>query len=210
MTPYPMSSIASSMREFRSAALSASDGLLVRIKSCKGFTLIETLVAISLLTIAIVAPMSLTAQSLSSAYYARDQITAFYLAQEAIEALRSVRDANILKVSQGTAANLLDTFASTIGQPFTIDTRTNAMVLCGGTCPPLQTDATKEFYGYSASGWTDTIFTRTVTAAFIPGTINEVKITVLVQWTTPKSFQVKSFTISDNLYRWINDGSGSK
>ena len=50
----------------------------------KGFTLIETLVAVSLLTVAIVAPMTLTARSLSAAYYARDQITAFHLAQEAI------------------------------------------------------------------------------------------------------------------------------
>ena len=48
----------------------------------RGFTLIETLVAISLLMVAIVAPMSLTARSLATAYYARDQITAFHLAQK--------------------------------------------------------------------------------------------------------------------------------
>ena len=61
-------------------------------KTSRGFTLIETLVAVSLLAVVIVAPMSLTTQSLSSAYYARDQMTAFHLAQEAIESVRSVRD----------------------------------------------------------------------------------------------------------------------
>src|SRR3989338_949042 len=65
-----------------------------------GFTLIETLVAISLLTIAIIAPMALTAQSLATAYYARDQITAFYMAQEAIEGVRALRDGQILLISQ--------------------------------------------------------------------------------------------------------------
>src|SRR3989338_11299272 len=43
-------------------------------RASRGFTLIETMVAIALLTISIVAPMSLTTQSLASAYYARDQI----------------------------------------------------------------------------------------------------------------------------------------
>lgn len=178
-------------------------------KRIEGFTLIETLVAISLLTIAIVAPMSLTAQSLSSAYYARDQVTAFYLAQEAIEALRSVRDSNILRVSQGTSANLLDNFQDTNGNPFTIDTRTNAMAACGGTCPPLETDGTFYGYGGGAQGWTNTNFTRTVTAQFIPGTTNEVKITVRVDWISG-GFQARTFQISDNLYRWINDGSGAR
>ena len=76
----------------------------------KGFTLIETMVAISILMVAIVAPMSLAAQSLSAAYYARDQITAFYLAQEGIEVVRSVRDTNILKIAGSLTVLLLAGF----------------------------------------------------------------------------------------------------
>src|SRR3989344_5745503 len=64
--------------------------------SSRGFTLIETLVAVTLLSVAITAPMSLTTRSLAAAYYARDQITAFHLAQEAIESVRHARDHNIL------------------------------------------------------------------------------------------------------------------
>ncbi|MEN9561270.1 MAG: hypothetical protein RIQ56_543 [Candidatus Parcubacteria bacterium] len=182
-----------------------------------GFTLIETLVAIALLTVAIVAPMSLTSQSLSSAYYARDQVTAFYLAQEAIEALRSVRDGNILKVSQGEVVNLLSSFPDTNSNPFTIDARNNSMQLCPVEgCPPLQTDSTLTLYGYSPSdpSWTNTNFTRTVRACFVhsggtcDGSVSdEVRLTVQVQWITG-GFQTRSFTLVENLYRWVNDGSG--
>src|SRR5665213_1019796 len=79
---------------------------IFRIRRQRGFTLVETLAAISLITIAIVAPMALTVQSLQAAYYARDQITASNLAQEGIEAIRSVRDGNILATAKGTATDL--------------------------------------------------------------------------------------------------------
>ncbi len=62
----------------------------------RGFTLIETLVAVSLLVIAIVAPMSLVSQALTTAYYARDQVAAYSLAQDGIESVRAVRDGNLL------------------------------------------------------------------------------------------------------------------
>ena len=189
-----------------------------RRKNNRGFTLLETMVAVTLLTIAIVAPMSLTTQALGSAYYARDQITASYLAQEGIEAVRSVRDANILLNSVGSNVDLLTGLPATayLGVPFTIDARDNTMNSCpagGGSyiCPPLQTDLT--LYGYSA-GWVTTQFTRSVTVCFVHvGSCNstagdEIKVTVTMTWTTGP-LRTRTFTISENLYRWVNDGSAS-
>ena len=176
-----------------------------------GFTLIETLVAITLLTVAITEPISLTTQSLESAYYARDQITAFYLAQEAIEAIRSVRDSQILQITQSADASGLNIFGPIPlnNQPFTIDAlqpnSAQAITTCNGTCPPLQTDGT--LYGYK-SGWTATNFTRTVKAAFVGSGQDEVRVTVTVTWRTG-AFQTRSFSISENLYRWVQDGSGA-
>ncbi len=176
------------------------------MKHTQGFTLIETMVAISLLTIAIVAPMSLTTQSLSSAYYARDQITAFYLAQEAIEAVRHVRDGNVLNNAIGTQTNLLTGIPDTTGNPFTVDTLDDSMALCpAGSCPPLKSNG--ELYGYgTGSAWTPTRFTRSVRATFVGGGQDEVHIAVTVAWQTG-AYSARSFTISDNLFRWVNDGS---
>lgn len=75
----------------------------------RGFTILETLVAISILVLALTAPLAIVAQALRSSYYARDQVTAYYLAQEAIEFLRNKRDNAGLQAS-ATAEQWTDTF----------------------------------------------------------------------------------------------------
>ena len=188
------------------------------MKKQRAFTLIETLVAISLLVIAVVAPLSLATQSLESAYYARDQITAFYLAQEAIEAVRSVRDGNILTIAenQGGACSPMTLFCGiiptgeTTSGPFRIDASqiSSTITPCsedpGGVCEPLETDGT--LYGYG-NGWTPTNFTRTVTASYTDASQDEVRVTVTVSWKTG-AFNTRSFSISEDMYRWVNDDSG--
>lgn len=194
--------------------LPAFQFLKSHLRRNRGMTLIETLVAVSILAVAIVAPMSLTIQSLLSAYYARDQVVAFNLAQEAIESVRSVRDGNILRIALNipegscTPTNLL--CGIPIGADFMIDTRDNEMTRCDidGTpeCSPLQTDPAQTLYGYQ-SGWTATPFTRTVRAEFVDVEQNEVRITVTV--TRPGSGAFPSVVLHENLYRWVEDGSGT-
>lgn len=171
-----------------------------------GFTLIETLVAVSLLVISVAAPMTLAVRSLSSAFYARDQVTAFHLAQEAIESVRIVRDGNALRTVRGVPVDLLAGIPSTNGVPFTVDTRNNAMAVCDpGGCDPLYNNG--EFYGHeTGSGWEATRFTRTVTATEIDENGDEIKVSVEVKWRSG-SFQERAFTISENMYRWVNDGT---
>lgn len=71
----------------------------------KGFTLLETLVAIAILLIAVVGPMSTIGGSLSQIGTARDQMIAINLAQEGIEAVRQKRDSNMLaRWQEGTLA----------------------------------------------------------------------------------------------------------
>lgn len=177
-------------------------------QSQSGMTLIETLVAITILSVAIVAPMTLTMQSLAAAYYARDQIVSFYLAQEAIESVRSVRDNNILRIALNepdascVPTNLL--CGIPIAQDFTIDARNNAIDVCGGTCPMLQTDG--NLYGYE-TGWENTMFRRTVHAEFVGADEDEILIVVTVE----RQGALRSlppFTLEEHLYRWVNDGSG--
>ncbi len=181
----------------------------------RAFTLVETLVALSILSVAIVSPMALTVKSLATAYYARDQITAFHLAQEAIEAVRHARDNNILINVFGNPAYLLNGIPSTDGSAFIINTSDDSTALCPlDGCPPLQWNG--KLYGYrpgcvmptgdcgAQEGWENTRFTRIVRAEFLPGSQDEIRISVEIKWRSG-SFQTRSFAISENLYRWVEE-----
>ena len=61
-----------------------------------GFTLVETLVAITVLLLVIIGPITVAQKGIQSAYYANEQVTAVFLAQEAIEAMRDLRDSAAL------------------------------------------------------------------------------------------------------------------
>lgn len=172
-----------------------------------GFTLIETLVAITVLTTAIVAPMSLAARALASAFYARDQVAAFHLAQEAIEAVRNIRDNNILtNALLGEGIDLLTGIP--VDTPFTIDTRDNAIENCAEVCPPLETDGVLFGYGSGAAGWSATKYTRTVQADYISEP-DEIRISVTMTWQTG-SAPMRTFTISENLYQWVASGAAQE
>lgn len=170
-----------------------------------GFTLIETLVAVSLLVIAIVAPMSLVAQSLSTAVYARDQITAYNLAQEGIEAVRAVRDHNILSNALlGTNIDLLTGIP--IAADFVVDATDNTTTTCNGLCPVLKVDPSGQLYGYGVA-WTNTRFRRIVHANYVPGpgVSDEIRVTVTIQWDLQNG-RKREFKMYSNMYRWVEDG----
>lgn len=59
-----------------------------------GFSLLETMVAITILMMTIVGPLALASRGIVFADYVKDEITGFYLAQEAMEAIRNIRDSN--------------------------------------------------------------------------------------------------------------------
>jgi Tfp pilus assembly protein PilV len=61
----------------------------------RGFTIIETLVAISVLMIAVAGPLVVASKGLFGADLARDQMVAAYLAEESMEAVKNIRDNNI-------------------------------------------------------------------------------------------------------------------
>ncbi|MEI7480192.1 MAG: type II secretion system protein, partial [bacterium] len=72
-----------------------------KITKKKGFTLVETLVAISILLIAIMSPMTIAQSSLSSAGYARNEFVAQYLNQDALEWIKNIKDYSAM-VNMGT------------------------------------------------------------------------------------------------------------
>ena len=65
------------------------------IKKNSGFTLVETMFAVYILTFTIVGLMTVVANSLFSARYARDEITVNYLLQEVVDYVRNDRDTTV-------------------------------------------------------------------------------------------------------------------
>jgi type II secretory pathway pseudopilin PulG len=73
-----------------------------------GFTLVEALVAVSILMIAIASPMTLAQKGLSTATLSKDQMIAAFLAQDAVEAVKNIRDQIAIRGVGGTGGDWLD------------------------------------------------------------------------------------------------------
>lgn len=181
-------------------------------KSSAGFTLIEALVAIAILLIAVVGPLNIVSQSVSTANVGKDQVTAYYLGQEAIEYIRNVRDNNIL--SGGSWLSGLD--PCTAGNTCTIDAvngivgngLTPAQSCQSGSCPVLNVVTNSsglKTYSYTTSGVgltvVPTTFRRTVS---ITETIagKEAVISVTMSWNT--SLVNRTFTITERIFNWAS------
>lgn len=138
---------------------------------------------------------------LSSYIYSRDQVIAFYLAQEAFEQIRNLRDQNSI-----AGDNWLSGIAEVSSDPCYFGkscrlsiTESNAPVECpsAGACPVLRTDPTNGFYGYNSS-WTSTNFTRDISLTSISS--DEVAVTVTITW--PRGGSNVSFRARENLFNW--------
>lgn len=165
------------------------------------FTLIETFVAISILMITLVGPLTLAAQSLKTAYYARDEITAYYLAQEGIELVRGIRDQNYINGQSWLTG--LDTCEGT-GKNCEEDFPHNDVRACGGggqpACGPLAVDQ-NGLYEFDFSG-TPSPFTRLLNIVPVANnSANEVTVTVTVSWVSVGITQ--SINLSENLFNWL-------
>lgn len=131
-----------------------------------GFTLIETLVAITLLVLAITGPLQIAANSLYASFYARDEITAYYLAVEAIEYIKNSRDSLFLDDAFNSGGNnwlagledCIDPAGCYIETSLMVGTD-NAVSLCElsdpNPCPYIKYSSTSGFWGYEADAVLD-------------------------------------------------------
>lgn len=178
----------------------------------RGFSLIETLVAVVILVSAVVGPLTLAQRSIRSAVYARDQIIASFLAEEAIEYIRSVRDSNQYK----SGGNWLDGLDNCIGQLCTVDAtqeKKEAFQKCGNkkllpyesVCELLAFDTAHGRYGFKTAGWEDTRFVREVTIRTIPRDNNksdkEAEVRATVRWQTG-NLPVRDIVMREYIYDW--------
>lgn len=167
----------------------------------KGFTIIESLVAIAILVAAVIGAMSAVQSGLSSYTFSKDQITAFYLAQEGFEQLRNIRDENHLNGVDwltGIASNSND--PCYFGQACTVSpVETSVATRCPapGSCPVLRQDPTDGFYGYN-SAWPLSKFRREIQLSSVSAT--EIAATVSVYWS--KGLINRQFKVKENILNW--------
>jgi prepilin-type N-terminal cleavage/methylation domain-containing protein len=193
----------------------------MKIRNKKGFTLVETLIAVFILSVSIAGPLTIASRALLSANTARNQITAFYLAQDALEYVRVKRDnaclANGSPCSQGAWLAALS--ACTGANGCYIDSLENAPA-APTACPSggciqatfptswfLYYDTTNSrFCNINASTCiagatvTKSQFARSVKIAPVGSQTTEEKVTVQVSWAD--SGTTRSVTIVENLFNW--------
>lgn len=176
------------------------------LKRCdpRGFTLIETLVAVLILTTSVVGPLSIASRGLTSSLVAKDQIVAFYLAQDAVEYVRFMRDSNKL-AGNAWLTGLNNCISADGSVACYVDSRLSTVNSCGGTtCAnfPLYYDSANNYYTYSQSATTRTIFTRTITIKTpIGGSASEAQLDVVVSWSDTGTV-TRQINVFENLLDW--------
>lgn len=188
-----------------------------------GFTLVETLVAISIFTVSIISLMTILSNGIANTNYAKRKITAEYLAQEGIEYVHNMRDTYMLYSSDAQSGwNIFNTsitpcfsgngcyfnpdqlFSYGVSMPVS----DVPIIACSPTsvrqpCPPMAYDTPTSTgtgtgkYGYDTG--VDSGFTRVITATQISA--DEIKVTSTIYWTQGSGDYNVSF--SEDLFNWI-------
>lgn len=165
--------------------------------------MVETLVAITILIFSITAATTATQTALSNSIFARNQVVAFFLAQEAVEYIRNTRDTNVLQASNWLSGFASPGTACEFGKVCTVDATvgTSAFSTCtsgAGTCPVLrQSTSGIPLYGYNGT-WSPSIYRREITLQQIGAD----EIAVIVNVTFSKGLLSRTITVRESVFNW--------
>ncbi|MCE9585467.1 prepilin-type N-terminal cleavage/methylation domain-containing protein [Candidatus Nomurabacteria bacterium] len=183
----------------------------------KGFTIIETLVAISIFSISILSLMVILSNGISDTNYAKQKMTAEYLAQEGVEYVRNIRDSfaltsntsgwndfkNIL-VNCDVAVSLTGCYLNDRGDIYLYNNGITSVLVpaCVNNICPMLYDENSGKYGYVSGR--DSGFVRTIKVDGLSNSLNfnnEIKIISTVYW--KQGSGQKEISFSENLFNWI-------
>lgn len=159
----------------------------------KTFTLIETLVAISICLSVIGFIVSSLSRYLSAHQTINNQLIASYLAQEAIEKIRSLRDTNWLR-------NRPWNFGIQEAISTCFDYRSTNFPGCNFDCSPLKLSTSGFYICSTDSNLTPTPFTRTISVKLNQN--NEMTISVRVSW--QERTGQRQIEVLEKLYNWLS------
>ncbi len=162
-----------------------------------GFTLIEVLVAIFLLSIALTATTSIITMNDRSAATVSNNFIASGLVQEGMEVVRNIRDRDwFLDNPPGT-----NPFGTSVPDgSYRVQWNSQALIPLGAN-PNLKRDAATGIFSYDTGD--DTIFNRWVNIVTTPDNPSNVekRVTVNVTW-IERGGAVKSVSAEDHLFNW--------
>lgn len=180
----------------------------------RAFTLIEALVAITILVIGVLGPLTIAGRGISEGFFARNQIAANYLAQEALELILNKRLTNLWEGKDvwWGLSDFMDRNA------FGIDPSDATLTTCDDTTGNcfLVFDKSVGYYksagGVGAENRVGPVFERTILLKAVQGeiitgpgggdpalTVGGVRVTVSVSW---HNFSLKrELKLIGNLYR---------
>jgi prepilin-type N-terminal cleavage/methylation domain-containing protein len=180
-----------------------------------GFSLVEVLVAITILLMVITGPMTIMTKANHSTAFASEQSTAWFLAQEGLELAQKLRDDQMLQYFSGGNPNpwsdvttaIATACFSSFGCGLTISSAGTAVTVTN--CNPLtncrlylDSAPSRSAYVHTTTGTTNpTPFTRVVTLNEIKS--GEIEVTSTVTWRTGSliaSQQVVAVTYLFNIY----------
>lgn len=186
-------------------------------KNKYGFSLIETMIAVSILMIAIAGPLSLVQAGLFSSIRQRSQVTATYLAQEAFEYIKNMRDSNSYdqyvggdkswQMSVNGADELSDICGGTgcyVDPHGGLSGSSNIKAISESTTHYLnKVVLLNGAFSYTyAEGGTPTTYKRIVkiTPVSADGTVDELKVTVTVEW--KDNAIPREYIVRGNIYNY--------
>jgi Tfp pilus assembly protein PilV len=146
-------------------------------KQNSGFTLVETLIALLIFTMSMLALMSVLGSGISDTGYAKQKMAAGYLAQEGIECVRNMRDTSVL-YNAGGAQDGWNEFKDVFSSIITSD---------NDICPITNPDFAS--------------FSRVISADTASFGADEIKVFSTVSW--EQGSGTYNIVFSENLYNWV-------
>ena len=175
-------------------------------KSQSGFSLLELIVAVFILTVGILGVQALIRENLVLVFHSKNRLTAAYLAQEGIEIVRNIRDTNWVRLRAHPALLIHwdDEIFCCPRLSCDCEADYNDLRLELWQGRPLNLDD-KGFYSYDVTN-NPTNFKRKITVTSRPATPHQLQdqlqVTVEVEWT--ERGRSYSIVVLGNLYNWVD------
>jgi len=174
------------------------------------FTLVEALVALSILLTGIISGFILVTRALYNAKVIQDRLTASFLAQEGIELVRKIRDTNYVKNINGVSTNWNNGLAN--GSYYiSVDPDSKQVRLSDNykdqeaQIPNLKYDKNNFQYGFNYKYGDETNFKRIIRIKTIDS--NHLRVQSVVAWNTRNISFLEgqgAIVAEDHLYNWLS------